>query len=137
MKRRIILLLAFAGLLFSCGNKSSQAEENNEVVVKAFLTTLYSDYVFQYHEFSLIENHFSEKVLKRLKQEYDYDGEGYAVWLFRTGAQDGPSNVSKVNDITTEPDGWYVVKYTDMGIEGTCRFLIQLRDGEPFVLDFK
>ena len=137
MKRRIIILLAFAGLLFSCGNKSSQAEENNEVVVKAFLTTLYSDYVFQYHEFSLIENHFSKKVLKRLKQEYDYDGEGYAVWLFRTGAQDGPSNVSKVNDITTEPDGWYVVKYTDMGIEGTCRFLIQLRDGEPFVLDFK
>ena len=152
MKKAFILSLVLTGILFSCSGKSGKTEEqqivtedtitvnnkeDNETVVKNFLTTLYSDYVFQYHDFSLIQNHFSEQVLHRLRQEYDYDGEGYAVWLFRSDAQDGPSDVSKVNTITPEPDGWYAVHYTDMGIKGTCHVLIQLRDGEPGVQDFK
>ena len=111
-------------------------EDGNEAAIKDFLTTLYDDYVFEYHDFSLIRNHFSDKVLNRLTKEYDYDGEGYAVWLFRTGAQDGPSDVSRVNDITKEKDGWYTVKYTDMGIEGVCHFLVQSHNGEIIVMDF-
>ncbi len=139
-------------LLISCSSKSdsssSPVSETNSVsnfnenideesIVKEFLTTLYQDYVFNYQDFSTIKNHFSEKVLNRLRNEYEYDGEGYAVWLFRTGAQDGPNDISQVNSIKKEEKGWYVVEYTDMGYDGKCRFLIQIRNNDVHILDFE
>lgn len=155
MKRNVFLCLMFACLV-SCtsnGNKSeTQVEEsavvsensnesknpNEEVLVKDFLTTLYDDYVFGNQDFSAIKTHFSEDVLKRLKDEYEYDDEeGYAVWLFKTDAQDGPSDVCQVSNVNKEENGWYAVEYVDMGIKGKCLFSVQLRDNEVFVSDFK
>ena len=151
----IVAVMMTALFSISCGNQSGKTEEkevsenvtkteaeviesvNDDAAVKDFLTTLYNNYVFEYKDFSAIKQHFAPNVLKRLKDGYDYDGEGYAVWLFRTGAQDGPSDVSKVNSIEKDSDGWYVVKYTDMGIEGTCRFLVEQHNSEVIVLDFK
>ncbi len=45
----------------------------------------------QYENYSFLEKHCSKSLLAKLSEQYDYDGEGYAVWKFRSGVQDGPS----------------------------------------------
>ena len=40
------------------------------------------------------------------------------VWLFRTGAQDGPDDVSEIREVASLGDGRYRVDFVDMGTEG-------------------
>ncbi|MBQ6155512.1 MAG: hypothetical protein IJK22_02820 [Bacteroidales bacterium] len=151
-KIMFIALVITTSLLISCANKSKKndsqqsAEVEDTTIVenleeerlaKEFLTSLYNDYVFGHQNFSKIKSHFSEKILNRLRNEFEYDGEGYAIWLFRTGTQDGPSNICQVNSIDKGENGWYTVSYTDMGYDGKCRFLIEIQDNDVFVLDFE
>lgn len=44
----------------------------------------------------ILEKCCTQRLLRKLRADYGYDGEGYAVWLFRTGAQDGPDDVSEI-----------------------------------------
>ena len=60
----------------------------------------------------------SAKLQKQLKDNYEYDSEGYAIWNFRTGMQDGPSDISKVTSVTALGNGLYKVNFIDMGIKG-------------------
>lgn len=57
-------------------------------------------------------------VCSETRADYGYDGEGYAVWLFRTGAQDGPDDVSEIREVASLGDGRYRVDFVDMGTEG-------------------
>lgn len=54
----------------------------------------------------------------------------YAMWCFRTGMQDGPSDVRKVTDVTAENDGWFKVSYLDMGNEGVTRIRFIMTHGK-------
>lgn len=155
MKRSILLgFFLVMSILVCCGHQSpktnsqvtqnssptAQTQKNYEPMIKEFLTTLYNDYVLGingFKDFSRIKSHFSDKVLTRLRNEFVYDGEGYAVWLFRSGAQEGPSFTSQVNSITAGKNGWYTVSYTDAGYDGKCRFLVSIRNGEVFIEDFE
>lgn len=83
-----------------------------------------------------VVEHFSPKILTKLRNEFEYDGGGYAVWLFRTGAQDG-QGTSEVTSISTEGDGWYTVFFSDMGIKSSCRFQAKIVEGKVFVCDFE
>ena len=117
--------------------QTTTAEE--EKLVTVFLTDLYEKYVLctrGYHNFSKIKSHFSPKILKKMRKEFEYDGGGYAVWIFRTGVQDGPSE-SQLRSITPEGDGWYKVSFSDMGYKGSCRFKAEIRDGEVFISDYE
>ena len=58
--------------------------------------------------------------LKKLADDYDYDGEGYAVWDFRSGAQDGDIDVQEVISIEELTENTYKVTYNDMGHKGVC-----------------
>ena len=118
--------------------ESVSVEEQNQV--KAFLQELYDKYVFgteEFRDFEEIVEHFSPQILTKLRNEFEYDGGGYAVWLFRTGAQDGPEDKSEVTSISTEGDGWYTVSFSDMGIKGSCRFQAKIVDGTVFVSNFE
>lgn len=64
------------------------------------------------------KKHCTAKLQKQLKDNYEYDGEGYAIWNFRTGMQDGPSDISKVTSVTALGNGLYKVNFIDMGIKG-------------------
>lgn len=144
MKKITFSILAILPLMMavSCGNSSSKGgdlstKERQEVTI--FLTNLYENYVLYpaHNNFSEIADHFSDKILNRLKNEFEYDdGVGYAVWLFRTDTQDGPGP-SKVNKITFEKDNWCTVYFTDMGFDDICRFKVEMRNGEVYVLDFE
>lgn len=157
MKRIIciggLLVLSAHVILASCGGSSQKTsfkesmEETTESVsvneqnqVNAFLQELYDKYIFGNDgsgDFEELVEHFSPEILARLRNEYEYDGDGYAVWLFRTGAQDGPEDNSEVTSISTENDGCYTVFFNDMGIKGSCRFQAKLVDGKVFVSEFE
>lgn len=70
----------------------------------------------QYEDYGFLEKHCSKNLLKKLSEAYDYDGKGYAVWQFRSGAQDGPSKEHSIIHIEDEGDGWYTYTAIDMGI---------------------
>lgn len=67
--------------------------------------------------------------LKRLSDASDYDGGGYALWLLRSGAQDGDDISSKVLSVDLGPDDTVVVHWTDMGHEGSTTFTMVRSDG--------
>lgn len=97
-------IFAFALSLLSCLGKDSGEE---------FIRTMYDGRLYEDYEF--LENNCSAGLLQRLSNEYDYDGGGYAVWLFRSGMQDGPTNESRILEIEQLGDGWYRYKALDMG----------------------
>ena len=66
-----------------------------------------------------VEDYLSSGLAKRLWTE-DYDG-CYQIWLFRTGYQDGPEDYSKILSVNQTSDGWYEVKYLDMGHPGKTK----------------
>ena len=70
----------------------------------------------------ILEKCCTQRLLRKLRADYGYDGEGYAVWLFRTGAQDGPGGVSEVREVAALGDGRYRADFVDMGTEG-CRIV--------------
>lgn len=102
--------------------------------VATFLKAFYARYVFDAESMEKIANDVcTPKLLKYLEKEYDYDcmeEPCYAMWCFRTGMQDGPSNVRKVTDVTAENDGWFKVSYLDMGNEGVTRIRFIMTHGK-------
>lgn len=102
--------------------------------VATFLKAFYAHYVFDAESIEQIANDVcTPKLLRYLKEQYDYDcmeGPCYAMWCFRTGMQDGPSDVSKVTEVIAENDGWFKVSYLDMGNEGVTRIRFIMTHGK-------
>ncbi len=102
--------------------------------VATFLKAFYARYVFNAESMEKIANDVcTPKLLKYLEKEYDYDcmeEPCYAMWCFRTGMQDGPSDVRKVTGVTAENDGWFKVSYLDMGNEGVTRIRFIMTHGK-------
>ncbi len=69
-----------------------------------------------YEDYGFLEQHCSKDLLTKLSEAYDYEGDGYAVWMFRSGAQDGPGKEHAVIYIEDEGNGWYRYTALDMGI---------------------
>ena len=106
----------------------TQHTDDMEFIRDMYENVLYEDYGF-------LEKHCSESLLDKLSAAYDYDGEGYAVWEFRSGAQDGPSNEHAVISIEDEGDGWYRYTAVDMGITFRKRIKISHKGGKTMVED--
>lgn len=63
-----------------------------------------------------ITEYCTEKLKKRPCADYDFDkGEGYAVWDFRSGAQDGDTDAQTLTDVESLGDGKFKACYYDMG----------------------
>ena len=75
-----------------------------------------------------LNKYLSSDLKKRLWTE-DYDG-CYEFWQFRTTAQDcnPDGDISKIENITNEGDGWYTVSYKDMGWSGLTK--IKVKNGK-------
>ena len=146
------LTLCVCFLTTSCGNKPQ--EEKNEVVTTtenannikedsclSVLNRLYNDYVFSDNidEFyQVVDELFTAKCKQKLIDAYDYDCEGicYAIWEFRTSAQDGVGE-SKVIDITPLGDNKYTVKYLDMSVAGETMFVLAEENGVMKIDDYE
>ena len=140
-----ILGIAVAAAVVSCGNKQqsqrhqdknsfvtatdsavteesadNQPNQNAKAIEK--IQEFYQKYVFGREEMTreVAYKYCTKSLAKKLADDYDYDGEGYAVWDFRSSAQDGDSDVQEVTNIEELADNMYKVTYNDMGHKGVC-----------------
>ena len=108
-------------------------------VIRDFITDMYEN--SKYNEYDFLEKHCTESLLKYLKDNYDYDGDGYAVWLFRTGGQDGKpgsENVrNKIVSITKDNQGWYHYKFIDAGWRGENKIKAYVENGKVMMDELK
>lgn len=69
------------------------------------------------YDYRYLESHCTEKLLNKLKEDYEGYAEnidGYAIWDFRTWAQDGDLGLkTKIISITSLGDNWYRYDYFD------------------------
>lgn len=73
--------------------------------------------------------------IQRLKKANDYDPDGYATWLLRSGMQDGDATPSIVLSILPRKDNKVLVNWEDMGHLGSTTFSMTESDGEWKICD--
>ena len=148
-----ILILLTAATAFSCSDKQAQqqvAVNNQPATVQqessssntfdakaiAKIQTFYSKHIFgdEFANDSVMAKYCTKSLAQELSKAYDNefsDGGGYAVWKFRSNAQDG-ENIREVEKIEPLGDGKYLVHYNDMGNKGAHTITIVQQDGEIF-----
>ncbi|MDE7335713.1 MAG: hypothetical protein K2N10_05335, partial [Muribaculaceae bacterium] len=73
--------------------------------------------------------HCTSELLKQLSDAYDMDGEGYALWLLRSGAQDGDGE-SKVVSTTFIAPNTVEIEFSDMGFQCKRMLTFENRNGQ-------
>lgn len=73
-----------------------------------------------------MEQYCTKKFLRKLEEAYafEYDcieGPCYAIWLLRTGMQEGDDSLSKIMSVVPDGKDRIVVKYKDQGHVGETR----------------
>ena len=157
MKKKYLLIAISALFLLtfstSCGNgkstnDKSEIEENtensdkgdaekNDSLIRDFITNMYEKEL--YYNYDFLEAHCTAKMLKCLKDEFEceYGGDGYAGYLFRTGAQDDKPGAEDVKDkvlkITKDSEGWYHYTFTDGGWRGENKIKVRVENGKVMV----
>ncbi|MBR5101187.1 MAG: hypothetical protein IKX34_07820 [Bacteroidales bacterium] len=131
----LIMLFCAASLLVSC-KKTNTTETVTETVtvddpalarvpahnntaeedalIMDFIKEMYENSLFIENEF--LESHCTPNLLQQLKDDYDYEGEGYANWDFRSDSQDGfgeQTGILKIEKI----DGRYYYEALDGGVK--------------------
>ena len=108
----------------------------DERVAISLITSMYNSKGFDNSAY--LKNHCTKKLLKVLKAAYDYEydpqPDAYAGWLFRSGAQDGPSNAHKVLRVVSLGNNWYQYTFFDMGIKCTNKVKI-IKVGNKLLFD--
>jgi|GEM_PF-2555449 len=112
----------------------------DELMVMNFITDMYNQ--SRYEDYGFLREHCSPQMLQYLADSYEYDGEGLAVWLFRTSAQDSkPGYAGEKNKVTDlrrfSADGWWTYKFTDGGWEGEKRIRVLVKDGKCIIDDLE
>ena len=157
MKKKYLLIAISALFLLtfstSCGNgkstnDKSEIEENtensdkgdaekNDSLIRDFITNMYEKEL--YYNYDFLEAHCTKKMLKYLKDEFEceYGDDGYAGYLFRTGAQDDKPGAEDVKDkvlkITKDSEGWYHYTFTDGGWRGENKIKVRVENGKVMV----
>ncbi len=106
--------------------KAAQEAKDQQAIEK--ITTMFNGH--RYNDYGYLEANCTPKLLKKLSADYDYDGGGYAGWDFRSDAQDGPSEVTRIIKVTPLGDFWYRYDYYDMGIRGANKVKLVEQNGK-------
>lgn len=109
----------------------------DDAIIRDFITNMYENHL--YLEYDFLEEHCSKDLLKYLKDQYEYDGEGYAIWLFRTSSQDGKPGVENAEDkvlsITRDDEGWYHYTFIDAGWHGENKIKAHVVENTKVMMD--
>lgn len=109
--------------------------EKEDALIRDFITNMYDKKLF--YEKDFLEAHCTAKMLKYLKDEFEYDGDGYAGYLFRTGAQDDKQGTENVKDevlsISKDDKGWYHYVFTDGGWHGENKLKVRVENGKVMI----
>ena len=85
------------------------AEEDK--IIMDFIKEMFAQ--SSYTEEAFLERHCTESMLAQLKEDYDYEGEGYANWDFRSESNDGFGDNHIIN--IEKKDGRYYYEGNDGG----------------------
>ena len=114
--------------------------EDLDGAIEGFFTEVYNE--IYYEDDGFIEKYCTDKFKKKLREEVDVDTEGevgYATWLFRSDAQDGPSDEYRITKFVPQGHGWYKYEFIDMGVQGSHRIKfiahVNPRDQAEFYID--
>ena len=90
----------------------------------------------KYIDYDFLRKHCTDQVLKKLRDDYDYDTEepGYAIWQFRSDAQDGPNDRHEIISVTPLEDDWFLYTFYDMGNKGSCKIKVVPNDDGEFII---
>lgn len=149
-----LFLIAAAAMMVACGNKqqsqqaesdsiavendaaeqvASQADQQAAIDAKATerIMEFYQDYVFGGKEATdaVINKYCTKKLAKKLADDYEYDGGGYAIWDFRSDSQD--PDETKVLRVEPMGEGKYKVV---MDANVTCIVSV-VSSGEDLLFD--
>ena len=99
--------------------------------VVALLTELYNDYVFGRKEFdrSAADYFCTKKMADELQAAYEYEGGGYAVWKFRTPAQDGAQG-DGLKYVSKKAPNVYTAGIVDNGVKASADFYFACQNGD-------
>jgi hypothetical protein len=114
--------------------KNTSIDTDSKAIEK--IQTFYSRHIFgdEFANDSVMAKYCTKELAQKLRDDYDNefsDGGGYAVWKFRSNAQDG-SDIQEVEKIEPLGDGKYLVHYNDMGNIGSHTITIVQQNGEIF-----
>jgi hypothetical protein len=129
MLNKIIIIATMVLTLTSCG-VSNTDQSIHELISDMYNKSLYNDYAY-------LKAHCTDKMLKKLQDKYDYDcdsGDCYAVWLFRTGFNDG-EGTSKIICIKPLGDSWYRYDFYDEGHQGANKIKVIEKQGKWYLDD--
>ena len=90
-------------------HKNSAKEDK---IIMDFITEMYNSSM--YVEDAFLEEHCTPRMLQQLRDDYEYEGEGYANWDFRSESDDGfndENGIIKIEQI----DGRYYYEANDAG----------------------
>lgn len=112
-------------------NKKLSKDERAAI---SLITTMYN--TTSYENTSYLKRHCTKKLLKVLRDAYEYDPvpNAYAVWLFRSGVQDGPTDEHKVLRVVSLGNNWYQYTFLDMGIKCTNKIKV-IKVGNKLLFD--
>lgn len=107
-----------------------KAQAEQDAKAKAIIRKFFEmSYGFEETDENYLRNHCTDKMLNKLIDDYDYDGFGYAIWDFRTGAQEG-DGPSKIVSIKSLGGNWYRYDFLDMGFKGAKKVHFVYEDGD-------
>ena len=105
----------------------------HEKTVIQFITNMYNQ--SKYNDYNFLRKHCTPKILKYLRENYDYDcddGDCFAGWMFRSDAQDGNSQYGIIS-VKSLGDDWYSYSFNDGGTKGTHRIKVIDKDGKLMI----
>lgn len=118
------------GAIFIRGGESSFI--NQFPVIESKIKQLYENLVFDTAkdpDFKIADICTAD-FLQRLKKANEYDSDGYATWLLRSGMQDGDDSHSRIISIVAGANNTIIVRWSDMGHKGSTTFSMIESDGE-------
>lgn len=137
--RKLISLLAVALMTLSftgCQLRTPAVAPDpaRDEAAEQFIRGMYNTINFQ--DYDYLRSHCTENLLEKLAEAYEYDGEGLAVWLFRSGAQDSKYEFAptKILRVTPIGDNWYAYTALDAGWKFTNALKL-LPKGDSFQMD--
>ena len=82
----------------------------DDQLIMDFITEMYNESL--YYDVEFLEDHCTPRMLQQLLDDYEYDGEGYAIWDFRSESND--STGGEIINIEKK-DGRYYYEASDGG----------------------
>ena len=105
----------------ACGKKAGNSFIDQFPIIENRIIQFYENEVFHTsndHNFK-ISDICTDGFLKRLQDANEYDSDGYATWLLRSGMQDGDNSPSRVLSVVPSKNNTIIVNWSDMGHKGS------------------